>query len=339
MPKNTRKNDTHYAYSVGRIRAIERRLLDKDKLERMIDSKSAEDALKVLVEANYGQHGSDIVSVYEYEKLLKEEHKKVYSLLKDMAPEPDVFDLFLLANDYHNAKVILKSEFSGQNGTDILIDQGSIPADKLKTMIKDRNMKEMPSTMKKAVEECIDTYTRTLDPQVIDLILDKAGYIHMREIALMSKNTFIKNLVMIMIDLVNIKIFLRIKNLKKSWDFMQKVLIPDGNISSKMFVDNLDSPLDIFIDALRFKPCGPYLEEGIENFKTSGSLTKFEKLSDNYIISFVKKAKYISLGIEPLIAYLIAKETEIKNARIIMVGKLNNISGEIIRERLRESYV
>jgi len=34
-----------------------------------------------------------------------------------------------------------------------------------------------------------------------------------------------------------------------------------------------------------------------------------------------------------------AKETEIKNARIIMVGKINNISNDVIRERLRESYV
>ena len=34
-----------------------------------------------------------------------------------------------------------------------------------------------------------------------------------------------------------------------------------------------------------------------------------------------------------------AKETEIKIIRIIMVGKLNNIPAEVVRERLRDIYV
>ena len=42
---------------------------------------------------------------------------------------------------------------------------------------------------------------------------------------------------------------------------------------------------------------------------------------------------------EPLLAYIYAKETEIKVIRIIMVGKLNNIAEEVIRERLRDIYV
>ncbi|MDU7110698.1 MAG: V-type ATP synthase subunit C, partial [Clostridium perfringens] len=33
------------------------------------------------------------------------------------------------------------------------------------------------------------------------------------------------------------------------------------------------------------------------------------------------------------------KENEIKQIRTIMVGKLNNITKEVIRERLRDGYV
>jgi V/A-type H+-transporting ATPase subunit C len=56
-------------------------------------------------------------------------------------------------------------------------------------------------------------------------------------------------------------------------------------------------------------------------------------------MDFIKKAKQVSFGVEPLIGYIIAKETEIKIIRIIMVGKLNNIAPNIIRERLRDAYV
>ena len=42
---------------------------------------------------------------------------------------------------------------------------------------------------------------------------------------------------------------------------------------------------------------------------------------------------------EPIVAYIYAKQTEIKNIRIILTGKLNNINSKTIKERLRESYV
>ena len=45
------------------------------------------------------------------------------------------------------------------------------------------------------------------------------------------------------------------------------------------------------------------------------------------------------LGPEPVIAYLLAKENEIKIIRIIMVGKINRLPTEEIRERLRDVYV
>jgi len=81
------------------------------------------------------------------------------------------------------------------------------------------------------------------------------------------------------------------------------------------------------------------VKSGVEDWKRSGSFSHLEKLFDDHLLSFVKKAKYITFGIEPLIGYLVAKEMEVKNLRTIMVGKFNRLSQEIIKERLRESYV
>lgn len=339
MPKLKKIDETKYVYAVSRIRAIEKRLLDKIRLDRMVEAKSADESLRVLLEAGYGNGDNDLKSIFEYENILKEEHKKVYSLLNELAPEQEIINMFLLTNDYHNVKVILKAEFSDQDESSLLIEPGSIPASELKLMIKDRNMSKMPSIMRKAVEEVIDTYSRTSDPQIIDLILDKANYTHMKSISASLDNKFINQLIVMLIDLRNINIFLRVKNLGKSWDFLQKILIPGGDIDTKVFIQNFDAPLESFIEDLKFTQYGSLLEEGVDSLRSTGSLTKFEKLSDNFTTSYIKKAKYTTFGIEPLIGYLMAKETEIKNARIIMVGKINNISNDVIRERLRESYV
>ena len=80
-------------------------------------------------------------------------------------------------------------------------------------------------------------------------------------------------------------------------------------------------------------------KNGVEDYTKSGSAGVLEKLVDNYIMNMMKEAKMIPFGGEPLLAYIYAKETEIKVVRIIMVGKLNNIAEEVIRERLRDIYV
>ncbi len=168
--------DTQYAYAVARIRAVEKKLLNKADIDRMVDAKSPEDALKTAAEAGYGTTDADTANPFEYEELLKEEMQKTYKLLREISPEPEVFDLFLYSNDYHNIKVILKSEFSAIADDSILLDTGSIPLDKLEVMIRDRNLAEMHPVMRAAVTETIDLFNRAGDPQVIDIILDRASF-------------------------------------------------------------------------------------------------------------------------------------------------------------------
>ncbi|GAI62431.1 unnamed protein product, partial [marine sediment metagenome] len=73
----------------------------------------------------------------------------------------------------------------------------------------------------------------------------------------------------------------------------------------------------ILLLSLGFKDYYGIVKDGIENWKKSGSFSFLEKLFDDYLLNFVKKAKYISFGIEPLIGYLVAKEMEVKNLRTV----------------------
>ena len=69
-----------------------------------------------------------------------------------------------------------------------------------------------------------------------------------------------------------------------------------------------------------------------------GRLSGLEKISQNYLMELNKNSKYIVFGPEPLFAYLVAKEREISAIRMIMVGKINNIESNKIRERLGDTY-
>ena len=49
--------------------------------------------------------------------------------------------------------------------------------------------------------------------------------------------------------------------------------------------------------------------------------------------------KYQSFSVGPLVAYVLARENEIKTVRIIVSGKRSGLSDDSIRERVREMYV
>ena len=115
----------------------------------------------------------------------------------------------------------------------------------------------------------------------------------------------------------------------KGTDFLLRALVDAGKIKPAEFVRDMAGSLK---DLLRATP----YEELAENEE---NITELEKQADNFLIRYIKKAKYITFGIEPLIAYLIAKENEVKLARIVLTGKKSHLPPEVIKERLRDSYV
>ena len=120
---------------------------------------------------------------------------------------------------------------------------------------------------------------------------------------------------------------------------MHSVIIEGGSIDKDKLLGMLNDEVQNISTKLAFSNYAEFIKSGIEYYAKTNSVSLLEKLVDNYIMDMMKNAKIIPFGAEPLLAYIYAKETEIKIIRIIMVGKLNNISGEVVRERLRDIYV
>ena len=56
------------------------------------------------------------------------------------------------------------------------------------------------------------------------------------------------------------------------------------------------------------------------------------------MIEDIKPEKYNSFTIGPILAYVIARENEIKTVKIILSGKLNGFDNQFIKERVRVMY-
>ncbi|TET79445.1 V-type ATP synthase subunit C, partial [candidate division TA06 bacterium] len=81
----------------------------------------------------------------------------------------------------------------------------------------------------------------------------------------------------------------------------------------------------------------PYIEiieAGGSDVVANGSFSRLEKADDDYLMGYLRLTKMVTFGIEPLYTYLLVKENEVKSIRMVMVGKLYGIPGQMIRERL-----
>ena len=168
---------------IPRLRVLETRLLDKAKIDRMIDSSSANEAVKVLRETEYANVMSNVKRAEDYEEMLKNELKRIYNEVYDMSPSKELVDIMSIKYDYHNVKVILKGMFLEKDFSNMLIHVGKTEADKLNGIINNNSLVDLDAIMRSGVEEVIEDFNSKKDSQRIDIILDKAMYEEMKSIA------------------------------------------------------------------------------------------------------------------------------------------------------------
>lgn len=326
----------NYVFACSRIRANERNLLNHEKLGQMIDARTMEDACKVLQDANYGD--GEVILPQAYEKTLVRESDKLYEFLHSLAPDAEEFRIFAYPFDYHNIKVLLKAEALETDASSMLMSGGILKPAEMEATVRERNTLALTPRMKKAIDESVDTLARTGDPQTVDLICDRECYADIVEAAGRSDSAFLKGYVSLLIDTINLKTFVRCRRMGQNWSWFETVFLEGGNISARTFVAGYDEPIQQFAVRLAASALAKAAEEGGMSIRETGTFTSIEKLCDDALIHYVKNAKYISFGIEPLIGYAVGKQMEIKNARIILAGKAAGIDGSLIRERVRETY-
>jgi len=331
-------DETVYAYAVGRVRAMETRLIDHGRFERMVDANTADEALKILTETDYANAIGEIDSVYNFETILAAELKHTFDTILKISPSPQQIAVLALRYDVHNLKVLFKEKFLGIK-TELLIGAGTMATDKLELAINEEDFRDLPGRLRPVAETISEEFPLNRNPQLIDLALDQVLYAELLAEAVNNKADFLTGLFQRQIDLINIKSLIRIKRIGLDREFLRTVLLAGGCLPLDRLLALIDEPLESVITSLAMSDYSELVSEGLREWIDRGSAARLEKLSDDYITAYLKRGKWTPFGPEPLIGYLWAKEMEIKNIRLILVGKINKLPAEAIRERLRDGYL
>lgn len=326
---------TIFAQSIARIRVFETRMINRAKIEALVDAKDFTECIRMLQDGQYGKY----VGMPSYEEGLRLALEDLYKEMYKIVPVREVVDVLAARYDGHNIKCLLKGKLAGIETYGLMIDAGTIPADSLKVMIREDNYKEMPDILAQHISQALDNFRNSEDPKDIDITIDRGIYEYALDIAKKSGMEYLVEIVRVMIDIINIKSFIRIKAQDSGIEFLERVIIDGGNLKKDLFTSFMKDSFEKFSAKLMYTDYYKWSNEGLADYIRNGDLGGLERYGDNFIINYLKKGKLVSFGTEPIISYILAKENEIKVLRIIITGKKNNVNPDTIRERLRDVYV
>ncbi len=319
-----------YTYAVARVRANELTLLSASSIEQLITAPDYVAAMHKLQDAGWGE----IKDVYDYASYLENYFAKTWDFLVEIMSDIHELDLLLVKNDMQNLKAALKSIVSQHDAKDLYVKSTVYDTEEILKAVDERRFKDLPDFMQEPAEEAYQVLTETANGQLADAIIDKATLERIKFLGKESGSSVLAELAERMCVTANIKTALRCANTGKSRDFINRSLCECDSISKAKLVEaastNIEAVLSYIIDDTL------YSEAGVK-FKESTSI--FEKWCDDILMDCVNEARYTAFGIDPIIAYYVARDAEIKTVRIILSAKINNLPADVIRERVRALYV
>ena len=327
-------NEGDWIYASARVRALEKRLPDGQRLERMLQARDvaevcalcAEDGLKIAPE--------------DPEAGLREYVADVYAQAAELSPDPRFLDVIRIQNDAHNVKSCVKSSVSGRDPSHLLVDTGTMPPVAVARAVEERDFDALPGGFRAAAAEAVEVWSRSRDPQMIDVIIDDACALARKDFAARSGVDFFVKMVDCDCDVANILTCLRIMRMSGEGadiEYLQRMLLPCGGIGADFFLsvyNDGESALWAAVASTRYAAVAQALDAVGEY-----SLSAVERAFENYKIDFLGTTRFILAGAPVIVAYVCASEYFVKNARIIIAGKNAGLDTEKIRERLRDAYV
>lgn len=318
-----------YAYAVARIRALEVSLFSNGTIEQLISIPDYESCLNFLEEKGWG--GSEDEG--SGEDILATEESKIWQVVKELNIDMDNFEVLALPGRFHNLKAAIKESVTGKEGLNIYYESGSPSGEEIKNIISQKDFAALPDNMSKIAEEAYERMLHTGDGQLCDLLIDRACLNAVYRAGKDSGVDIIKNYAESVVAVADIKIAVRSHKTGKTIDFMEAAMAPCHSLSvdrlAKAALAGEEAIID-YLDQTIYAEGGAALAE---------SSSAFERWCDNRIINTIKSEKYNAFTIGPVIAYVIARQNEIKTVRIILSAKQSGLPEESVRERVREMYV
>jgi V/A-type H+-transporting ATPase subunit C len=323
-------DDWRYIVETAQIRVLEMQMFSRTTLLDVANSENLEQAVELLASTEYAvsHSGRDFSEV---EDVLRLRRKAVRELFAELMIDKPIVELFKTRDDFANLRLALRRALTERPlGTDYS-DEGNVAAELFKAVFEEENYGLFPDYMAEAAEKAVLAYYKDKDIRRIDYVIDRfqAGY-NLKK-ARRLKSIFLLGLFRIQIDLTNIRTLLRLKFTESE---QRDVFLEGGFIGLERLKMGLGVGYEALGSLFFVTPNHRVVETGANYLASDKSFLALERQCEEYLTGFLKTTIQITVGPQPIIAYLLAKENEIRTVRLILTAKKNSLDTKLILDRM-----
>ncbi len=318
-----------YAFETAQVRALETTMLSRATLTDMANAGGFEQAVEYLRSSGYAVGGKAAIS--QVEEILREQRAQVRRQFAGWMHDGKIVTLFKSRDDFANLRLAVRRMVTEKPIGGDYSDEGNFGTEQFAEVFESDRYELFPDYMADASERAVVAYYDDKDIRRIDYAIDAAQNEFNLATAEKLKSEFLLGLFRIQADLTNIRTMLRLKFTESE---ELDVFLTGGYVER----DRLFRALEIGNEGIgAFFFATPYFEvvqAGAVYAGTEKSFLKIEQQCDEYLNGYLKTTMAITAGPQPIIAYLLAKEYEIRTVRLILTARKNSLNPKLILDRV-----
>jgi V/A-type H+-transporting ATPase subunit C len=314
--------DPKYGFAIGRVRALEPGLMDRSRYERFVRARGGEEFVAALAETAYGRFleggAAGVTPAFDNAAQDNADFFSSYAL------DEWLVHLFSIPAAFRQLKTALKNAFS-QGRTD-----ASLP----------RELETMPQRplVVKLIAETAEVFSRNRNPAATDMALDRLT--QTIELQVASSSEFMTGYFGLHADVENLRTLARLKAKEgadeASVGEMEAAFLEGGTLTLASLLAALPQPWPAVVELLaRTPPYGAgseafydYLEHGRTGAANRRSFIRMERLGREAELRYLRQTRYATFGHEPLVAFFLLRENELRNLRLVYAAKLAGLADE-----------
>jgi V/A-type H+-transporting ATPase subunit C len=330
-------DDWRYQYETAQVRMLELAMLSRTSLLDMSNSPDFRQAADLLAGTEYAlPAGSNDLT--DLENVLLGRRAFVQELFSELMIDKRLVYLFRTREDFANLRLVIRRSLTKKPLGNDYTDGGNVPVKQLEQAFAEDIYDQLPTYMQQAAEQAAIAYYQNKEVRQIDYAIDGFQAEYNLTQAQQLKNIFLLGLFRTQIDLANIRTMLRLKfTASQSQYYDERVFLKGGYLES----DRIRHALDLGYEALGplfyVTPYYEVVESGANYAASQKSFLRLEQRCDEHLLGFLKTTTQIVTGPQPIIAYLLAKENEIRTVRLILTAKKNHLDTKLILDRVPQS--
>jgi V/A-type H+-transporting ATPase subunit C len=327
-------DDWRYLYQTAQVRMLEMQMLTRTTFLDMANAEHFEQAVDFLANTEYVLPlAKDRFA--EVENILQLRRAVVRTLFAELMLNKSVVELFRTRDDFANLRLAIRRVLTKKPlGADYSSD-GNILPEQLKEAFEQENYNLLPDYMQEAAERAVLAYYQGKDIRQIDWAIDSVQVEFNLKMAWRIKSIFLLGLFRIQVDLANIRTMLRLKFTQSQSQFpSDKAFLKGGYIAMERLKYGLDVGYEALGPLFYVTPYCRVVETGVNYLASNKSFLKLEQQCEEHLTEFLKSTIQIVTGPQPIIAYFLMKENEIRTIRLILTAKKNFLDIKLILDRI-----